>query len=145
MNLTEFESLLIKIGSGIIITALGFTIGYMIRWFNRSLDKMERSIESEAKSLSDQIAKEASAREEGDLKLATLLKETAEALGKHQLDFERRASTFIVREELIKISTTVDNKMDKFHARLDDIMKLLHGFNEKMVTREECRRNHDAG
>lgn len=74
-------------------------------------------------------------RQAGDLKLAELLDGIAAKLN----NLERwTASNLISREEHGK----VDMKIDAFHRRLDDIVKMLQDMSTRFVSHEECARTH---
>ena len=128
IRLSAFNWWTLVVIGGALVGIVSFLATMMIRWFRLDMQKMDKHI-------TDSMAEERHSRESCDLQLANALKETANCLNSFKLDITKETSKFVSREEFGKF----DGKVDKFHARLDDIYNQL---NTNFVSKRECEGKH---
>lgn len=133
MQMDAIDLKFVEIGLGVLILIAGFCAGLIIKWFRQDMKEMKESVEAERNE-----------REAADLKLADLLKQTADALSAHRLTFEQRMGTAVYRDDMDKRQILYDQKVDKLHERLDDIQETLVSIRLDMVTKKECIAKRDC-
>jgi NAD/NADP transhydrogenase alpha subunit len=119
VTITPFEWSLILGVSGLLVAALAFLIGMIIRMF------MSR------------MGGEAKARREGDAALAVLITEATKNLRSISEDNIREHGEF-ARMEAVGASHR------RIYESLEEIKNTTTRIEAKMVTQEKCRERHDA-